>query len=208
LNEEKHSFVEIPFCHHHKDFINKRLNKTTDFYSSNWLKFINFLRITILLIEIKIREQLRKNNVRLKQFKEELNKENNNRLKLMINEIEKAKALYAQAGPAEEELTSNNHVNSGIKKNLPRYALTNEELRELSSSVAANQPINLSQISRNMLKPVGRRRNLNPIQPSHNNQNKMLTIQERLAAALRNNNNKKPASTNNLSARLAALIND
>ena len=221
LNEKKHSLVEIPFCNIHKLLINKRLNKNTDFYTSNWIKFIDFLRITIRLIEIEIREQRRKNNVRLEQFKTELNEETNKQLNEMTREIEKAKAFHAaQSGPANnrrfaragpaEELTSNNHVNSELKKQ-PSYLLRNNELEELGinpngNSIAANQPINLSQIPRNMLNPVARQRNLNPIQPSHNNQNKKLKLEERLAAALRNNNNKKPASTNNLSARLAAAL--
>lgn len=118
LNEEKHSFVEIPFCHIHKLLINKRLNRTTDFYISNWSKLINFLRITIRLIEIEIREQRRKNNVRLEQFKEELNKISQNQLNKMKREIKEANAFHAaqEAGPAEEPNSSSNHLVAKLQK--------------------------------------------------------------------------------------------
>jgi len=198
-NEKEHNLIEFGFYTERSSLILSKVGAVGSkiYYQNNWLKFINFLRITILQIEIEILKKNKKTNIKLKDLQREFNKE-----------TEEAKALYAQAGPAEE-LTSNNHVNSGIKKNLPRYALTNEELGEFnSSSVAANQPINLSQIPRNMLNPVSRRRNLNPIQPSHNNQNNMLTLQERLAAALRNNNNQKPNQQLTLQERLAAIRND
>jgi hypothetical protein len=186
-NEKEHNLIEFGFYRERSSLILKKVDAVGSnvYYQNNWINFIKFLRIIILKIEIDIREQRRKNNVRLKQFKEELNKISQNQLKKMKCEIQEAKALYAQAGPANnrrfaragpaEELTSNNHVNSklGINPN--------------GNSIAANSPTILSQIPLSMLQPVGRRRILNPIQPSHNTQNKMSILKARLQAALNNN---------------------
>lgn len=191
LNEKKHSLVEIPFCHINKLLINKRINKRTDFYTNNWSKLIKFLRITIRQIEFEILEQNKKNTEKLTGIRKQLNKEENKRFANLRREIEESRAFRAaqEAGPAEEQL--NNNLNMISPKKPPSYLLNNRELAELGinpngNSIAANQPINLSQIPRNMLNPVARQRNLNPIQPSHNNQNKKLKLEERLAAALRN----------------------
>ncbi len=219
LESEKQQGIEFQYFIERGELIsqyaiNKNKNK---YYKNHWTNFINFLRRIILQIEIEILEQNRKNNIKLRQIKEELNKETQNKLNEMKREIEEAKSLYAaQAGPAEERpLTKPS-----------RYLLTNNELRELginpNGSSLANPPTNLSQIPLSMLQPVGRRRNLNPIQLTHNSQKPIQkqpqkwngSIERNLSAelgALLNNNNqqqKPPTSTNNLSARLQAALNN
>lgn len=229
LDEKDDREVEILFCYERKLLINKRLNKSTDFYTNNWSKLIKFLRITIRRIELEILEQNRKNTQRLKGIKNELNKEQQKRNKeendyfaQLRSEIEKAKALHAaQAGPAEEEPNSND--NSSIRNpKPPSYLLTTNELRDLginpNGSFVANSRTNLSQIPQRMLQAVGRRRNFTPTQPLHNNKNPPTrNLAAELAALLNNNNSQKPqASTNNenqrrhneLVRKLAALKND
>lgn len=209
-NQFEHNLIESGFYIKYHDLILSKVGEVGSkiYYENNWSKFINFLRRTILQIEIEILEQSRKNNIKLGQIKEELNKETQNKLNEMKREIEEAKSLYAaQAGPAKERpLTKPS-----------QYLLTNNELRELginpNGSSLANPPTNLSQIPPSMLQAVGRRRNLNTIQPPHNNQNpsNMSNLEARLAAALRNNNNPQqnpPALTTNLHARLQAALNN
>lgn len=123
-NQKEHNLIELGFYTEHSSLILSKVGAVGSkiYYENNWLKFIHFLRITILQIEIEIREQRRKNNVKLKQFKEELNEVNQKQLNEMTREIEKAKAFHAaQSGPAEEK-----------PPNKPsQYLLTNNELREL-----------------------------------------------------------------------------
>lgn len=216
LNEEDDNVVETLFCIERGPLVNKRFNKSHDFYENNWSKLIKFLRITIRKIELEILEQNKKNTKTLKGIRNKLNKEENERFANLRREINEAKAFHAsKAGPAEEQ--PNNNLNMMPPNKHPSYLLSKNELAELginpNGSSAANLPTNLSQIPSSMLKPVGRRRNFKPTQPSHNNQKppNMSNLEARLAAALQNNNNpQETPQTNmsNLAARLAELRND
>ena len=149
-------------------------------------------------ISIKNLEKWLKNLEEAKE-KERKNQEILNRLQ---RELEEAKASFARNGKKP--------IIRGFAKEAGPAKAAEEEsnLRELginpNGSSAANPQTNISQIPPSMLQPVGRRRNVKPIQQSHNNPK---TAQG------------QPASTNNLEAekqryhesllnQLYALTND
>jgi len=178
------------------------------YYENHWIKFIEFLRRIIDTIELEIREREKRSNAKLAELKKGFEEENNKRFAKLKNEIEQAKKFHSaqEAGPAEENsnyLNNLNNSNIGKPKRQPSYLLTNYELRELginpSGSSAANQLTNPSKIPPIMLQPVGRRRNVKPNQPVHNNQK---------PAAPTNTEAENQRRHNNLLARLAALRND
>jgi hypothetical protein len=109
LTEKDDNIIEFLFINDYKETINQRIIKESNFYTNNWLKLINFLRITIQQIEIEILKENRKNSIRLKEIKKELNEEKRRRneenqieLNKMRLEIEEAKRKFARGGPAEE----------------------------------------------------------------------------------------------------------
>ena len=165
--------------------------------------------------------------------------------KRLENLMMSTKRPEQHAGPAQE-LNSNNRqsrgfprgpADSGPNKPLPSYALTNNELAEIGlrpngSSLTSHKQrpsyllnknesreLGINQIPQSMLQPVRRKRNVKPIQPSHNNQK---TVQEQpqkrngisesnlsaeLGSLLNNNNSKQnPPNMSNLEARLAAAL--
>lgn len=214
LNENDDNEIEILFCFERGRLVNKRINKSKDFYTNNWSKLIKFLRITIRQIELEILEKNRKNSSRLQEIRNQLNKEENKRFANLRREIEEAKAFHAaqEAGPAEEQ--PYNNLNMMPPKNPQSYLLTNSEFAELGinqRSMKANQKqktnLSTNKISflNNPLLKITHlgRRNVKSNQPQN-----MSNLEARLAAALRNNNNPQQKPMTNLEARLAALKND
>ena len=131
LNDEDHTKIELGFYYEKGTstviLATVKTNNTRNkYYQYHWIRFINFLRTTIIEIEKK---QLENENAREK---------NNNRrfknLETYINKIRIAKSLglgnngsFAQArgGPAN----SNNNSQTGTKKT--SYLLTNNEFAQI-----------------------------------------------------------------------------
>jgi len=201
LNMEEQMLREFAFFNDRKDLILQYVLDKINYYENHWIKFIEFIRNTVNIIEFEIREREKRSNAKLAKIQKGLEQEEN------------ARYHAAQAGPAEEELNFNNSSIRNPKP--PSYFLTNNKLRKLdinpNGSSVANLRTNPSQIPQRMLQPVGRR-NIKPTQPPHNSQ-KPLTrnLQAELAALLQNNNNsQKPQQPqqpmSNLEARLAATL--
>lgn len=114
LSEKEDNIVEIHFCTEYKKLINKRLNKTKDFYSIHWLKFINFLRNIIKIIESekksKIEEMLvrnRESNIRLGKLRSEFNQHQINKTR---GELDQLKGIFAKDHFVEQDSIFNERL--------------------------------------------------------------------------------------------------
>jgi hypothetical protein len=114
LSEKEQNIVETNFCLEFELIINKRLNKSKDFYRNHWLRFINFLRNIIQKIEsekkLKIAEMLlrnRESNIRLGKLKKEFNQHQINNMR---GELEQLKENFAKDHSVEQDLIFNKRL--------------------------------------------------------------------------------------------------
>ena len=192
LNMEEQMLRELAFFNDRMDLILQYILDKTKYYEKHWIKFIEFIRNTVNIIEFEIRKREERSNAKLAEIQKELGQKENAYFAQLRSEIEKAKKYHAaEAGPAEEEPNSNNEkINALIKT-----------MREQPNYLQNNPLLGITHRGR---------RNVKPNQPPHNSQ-KPLTrnLQAELAALLQNNNSQKPQQPmSNLEARLAALRND
>jgi len=126
--------IEIGFCLNHDSYCKSKTKTDKDFYTNNWSKLINYLRITIRQIELDTRLNVKKTDQELRGIRNQLNKEENKRFDNLRREIEESKEFHAsqnaQAGPAKEtthplttnlsaklqKLLNNNRTNTLIAK--------------------------------------------------------------------------------------------
>ncbi len=178
LSEKEQNIVETNFCLEFELIINKRLNKSKDFYSDHWLRFINFLRNIIQKIEYDTLLNVEKTSKTLKGIRKELNEEENKYFDNLRREIKESREFHAaQSGPAQEP-NSNNRRSRGFAQAGP-----------------AEEKLNFNQLNNPLNNPLlqikyqGRRRNYNPNQPPHNSQipqTNMSNLIARLAALNKN----------------------
>lgn len=143
-----------------------------NYYNNSWLPFINFIRTTINIIEIEIRERDKNANARLAQLKKEFTKEkeeeNNKLFNKMRREIEEAKS--ASAAAEEPTSNSNNDLIAALRQTMSEQPNPLQNNTGATAGPAeANQSTNLSQIPKGMLQAI--RRNVKPTQQVSNNQN-------------------------------------
>jgi len=185
LNMEEQMLREFAFFNDHMGLILQYVLDKINYYEKHWIKFIEFIRNTVNIIEFEIRKREERSNAKLaeiqKELEQELEQEENARFAQLRSEIEKAKKYHAaEAGPAEEEPNSNNEkINALIKT-----------MSEQPNSLQNNPLLGITHRGR---------RNFIPIQPTRN-------LAAELEALLQNNNNQR--HHNELVRRLAALRND
>lgn len=122
--------LEKMFIHQCKDQLFKILYYVTmtEYYTnfySNWEKLINFLRETIRKIETKTLEKNKKN---MNNLRNEFGNKPNLNLNRLKAQLEEARNLFAQGGPAEKQLPTN-VTNEQLPTNVTN--VTNEELLNL-----------------------------------------------------------------------------
>lgn len=189
LTPEEQQLREFAFFNEHSDLILQYINHLNkhNYYESHWTKFINFIRRTINLIEIEIRERDKNSNARLAQLKKEFNKEKEEANNALFNKM-RSEITAAKAAAEESNSNSNNEAIAALRQTMSEQP---NSLQKNTGATAGPAEAN----------------------PSRNNESKSLLNNPLLGIkhlGQRNvkRNNQQPASTNNLKARLAALLNN